>query len=346
MKRLLATPLVTLGAVTAVVLAGAPAAQAFSTTIVVNPGHSIQEAVDRAHPGDTINIKEGTYWGGVLIRTNGLTIRGAGAKTVLVPGGTDHCPGNAAGSGICVLGDPAHPVTGVSITSLTVRGFKVSGILGFGTDRLSVAGVTAARNGEYGITEYASTRGMFTGNWVVDNGDDAGLYVGDIANAKGTLVAGNHASGNALGVLVRHAHNVMVTGNWLVGNCTGVALVDDGQPGGQGDTWVSHNVMARNNKVCPPHEQVPPLGGTGVALIGGQHNTIAHNQIVWNRGTQPFSGGLVLERGVSGTPGSGNLITNNSVRYNAPYDIADRSGGTNTFRHNDCGTSSPPSICP
>jgi nitrous oxidase accessory protein NosD len=346
MKRLLATPLVTLGAVTAVVLAGAPAAYASSSTIVVKPGQSIQAAVDKAHPGDTIKLKKGTYSGGVLVQKNWLTIRGDGPKTVLVPGGTDHCAAaQSAGSGICVVGSPGFPVTGVSITSLTVHGFTSFGVIGFLTDRLSVTEVTAAMNGDYGITEFASTRGWFTDNWVLNNANDAGLYVGDIADAKGTVVADNHASGNALGVLVRHAHNVKVTGNWLTGNCTGVALVDDGQSGGQGNTWVSNNTLTRNNKVCPPHEGVPPLGGTGIVLVGGQHNTIVDNTIDGNRGTQPFSGGAVLEKGVSGTPASGNVIKDNDLDHNSPKDVIDHSGGSNTFRHNDCDTSTPSSIC-
>lgn len=345
MKRLLARPLVTLGAVTAVVLAGAPAAQASSTTIVVKPGQSIQAAVDAAHPGDTIKLKKGTYRGGVFVHTHRLTIRGDGPKTVLVPGGTDHCTGPAAGSGICVVGSPGFPVNGVSITSLTVRGFAAYGVIGYITNRLAVTDVTAANNGDYGITEFVSTRGWFTENWVLNNAADAGLYVGDIADAKGTVVADNHASGNALGVLVRHAHNVEVTGNWLVGNCTGVALVDDGQSGGQGRTWVSNNVLSRNNKVCPAHEDVPPLGGTGIVLVGGQQNTIADNTIDHNRGTQPFSGGLVLEKGVSGTPASGNVIKDNDLDANSPKDIIDHSGGSNSFRHNDCDTSTPSSIC-
>jgi hypothetical protein len=249
------------------------------------------------------------------------------------------------------VGSPGFPVTGVSITSLTVRGFASFGVIGFLTDRLSVTKVTAAKNGDYGITEFASTRGWFTDNWVLDNAKDAGLYVGDIADAKGTVVADNHASGNALGVLVRHAHNVKVTGNWLTGNCTGVALVDDGQSGGQGNTWVSNNVVTRNNKFCPPEGPVPPLGGTGIVLVGGQHNTIVDNTIDGNRGTQPFSGGVVLEKGVPpmgssvGTPASGNVIKDNDLDHNSPKDIIDHSGGSNTFRDNDCDTSTPSWIC-
>jgi hypothetical protein len=346
MKRLLATPIVIVGTVVAVVLAGAPAARAHaSATVTVKPGESIQDAVDNAQPGDTIRLLRGTYVGGVYVHTNSITIRGAGAKTILVPNGTDHCAGPAAGSGICVVGTPTQLVTGVTIKSLTVHGFKAFGVIGFGTDHLRVKEVTASQNGDYGITEFESTRGWFTDNWVIDNAADAGLYVGDIADAEGTVVAGNHATGNALGVLVRHAHHVNITENWLEGNCTGIALVDDGQPGGQGDTWVEHNHVVSNNKVCPAQGDVPALGGTGVAVLGGDNNTITENRINDNSGTQPFSGGVVLLPGVTAHPASGNVVSKNEIEHNSPFDVIDHSGGTNTIQHNECTTSDPAGLC-
>jgi len=340
------TILMAAGIVFGGLLLGAPAANAGGGhTIVVKPGQSIQAAVDKARSGDTIELRAGTYTGGVRVTTGRLTIEGVGARTVLVPGGTDNCAPDAAGTGICVTGDPAHPVSRVHIQDLTVRGFGSFGIEGFGTDRLRVNDVTAADNGEYGITEFASTRGAFVDNKILDNSLEAGLYVGDITDAQGTTVSGNYASGNALGVLVRHARHVKVTDNTLVGNCTGIALVDDGQPGGQGNTLVSDNRINRNNKVCPPHEEVPPLGGTGIVSVGGANNVITGNEINGNQGSQPFSGGVVLTFGVNGNPSVGNKVIDNEIHNNKPYDIVNQSGGANTIRDNDCRTSSPAGLC-
>ncbi|MBO0915661.1 hypothetical protein J1C73_15550, partial [Streptomyces laculatispora] len=53
---------------------------------VVYPGQSIQAAVDSAKPGDTIVVRPGTYRESVLISTPGLTLRGSGDRTVIVPG--------------------------------------------------------------------------------------------------------------------------------------------------------------------------------------------------------------------------------------------------------------------
>ncbi|MFB4308743.1 nitrous oxide reductase family maturation protein NosD [Actinomadura sp. GTD37] len=353
MRRIFAA---SLGTVT--VLAGlasvAPASQADvrkGHTHVVRPGHSIQAAVDRARPGDTIKLQAGHYAGGVLVRKR-LTIRGEGNRTIIRPGYRDHCAkAKAPGMGICVIGRSKHPVRGATIRNLTVQDFKGTGVHGMYTDRLAVMAVLAKNNGEYGIAEYRSTRGEFTWNWAIDNADDAGLYVGDTANARGTVVAHNHSYGNTLGVLVRHAHHVKVYDNEITGNCAGVALVDDGQKGGQGHNQVQKNKIYRNNRNCAAHGPVPALGGTGILFFGGEHNTVAKNTVKGNRGRLPYSGGIVLFPGVapehgSARPARHNLIKANVARGNAPYDLVDKSGSkTNRFRHNKCRTSNPRGLC-
>lgn len=346
---------------TAVVLSGlatfAPSSQASSdagvpwgkrTIRVVPPGQSIQAAVDRARPGDVIQLRAGRYDGGILVRKR-LTIRGVGDRSVLRPGGRDHCATvRLPGVGICVIGTARNLVRGVTIERLSVQNFRAFGVFGNYTDRLTVHRVLARHNGEYGISEFNSTRGRFVQNRAIDTGDEAGLYVGDIANARGTVVAGNLSSGNALGLLVRHARNLTVSGNAFVGNCTGIALVDDSQPGGQGNTRVRGNNISRNNKRCAAHEEIPPLQGTGVLFFGGDHNTVERNVVRDNRGPLPYSGGIVLFPGTPplNRPAQNNLIARNLVRGNSPFDLVDNSGSnTNRFVRNNCATSRPGGLC-
>ncbi|MFI0353433.1 nitrous oxide reductase family maturation protein NosD [Actinomadura sp. 9N407] len=315
---------------------------------VVKPGRSIQKAVNRAKPGDVIQLKAGHYKGGVLVRKR-LTIRGVGKKTVLKPGGHDHCKkAKVPGMGICVIGTAKRPVKGVKIERLTVRKFKGSGVFGNYTDRLKVEWVHAKRNGEYGIAEYRSTRSRLAGNRTVGNRHDAGLYIGDIANSHGTVVVGNHASGNALGLLIRHARHIKVWGNTFVGNCTGVALVDDSQPGGQGHNRIWKNTISKNNRSCAPYGRVPALGGTGVLFFGGDHNRVENNRVEGNKGKLPYSGGIVLFPGTEPKkrPAHHNQIVRNIVRGNSPFDLVNKSGSpTNRFHGNNCVTSSPGGLC-
>ena len=297
--------------------------------------------------------RPGDYAGGILISKDNITVRGAGRSTVLRDTGSNNCLAVAGPTGICVTNPAGAIVRGVTIKDLKVRNFGAFGVFGFGTDRLTVTGVAAIKNGEYGITEFASTKGVFTHNFVADTVGDAGLYVGDVANAHGTIVADNVAVGNALGVLVRHAHNVNVTGNKLIHNCVGVALVDDGQAGGQGNTRVVGNVINANNKTCPGDEadMIPPLGGSGVIILGGQHNTIRDNTIIGNQGdpaTSPFAGGVVLAPAAppAATPAEHNIVMFNVIKRSSPFDVIDDSGSTkNVIKHNTCGTSQPDGLC-
>jgi hypothetical protein len=324
-----------------------------STMRVVMPGQSIQAAVNAAHPGDTILLKSGNYAGGIVISKDGITIRGAGHSTVLTDTGDNNCLPVAGPTGICVTDPDGSVVRGVTIKNLTVKGFGAFGVFGFKTDRLTVTGVAAIDSGEYGITEFESTKGAFIGNYVAGTVGDAGLYVGDVINARGTVVSDNVAVGNALGVLVRHANNIKVTNNKLIGNCVGVALVDDGQAGGQGFTRVTGNVINANNRTCPgePAEGVPPLGGSGVIILGGVHNTIRDNTIIGNHGdptTSPFAGGVVLAPSASpeATPAEHNIIIFNVIKRNSPADVIDESGSTtNVITHNNCRTSQPAGFC-
>src|SRR5262249_12512731 len=101
-----------------------------------------------------------------------------------------------------------------------------------------------------------------------------------------------------------------------------------------------------------PSGDVPPLQGTGIVLVGGDHNVITRNQVAGNIGTQAFSGGIVLVRGApprgatEGLPAAFNTVTNNVLSANSPDDLIDASGSaTNTFRHNQCGSSVPAGLC-
>jgi nitrous oxidase accessory protein NosD len=348
------------GSLAGVVLLGgfaglAPAAQASAgwsgsggTVHVVRPGHSIQKAVNAAKPGDVIQLKAGHYKGGILVRKR-LTIRGVGHKSVIGPGGIDHCAkAKVPGMGICVVGTAKRPVTGVRIERLTVQKFKGSGVFANYTDRLTVEWVQAKGNHEYGIAEFRSTRSRLAGNLTVANRHDAGLYIGDIANSRGTVVVGNRSFGNALGLLIRHARYIKVWGNTFVGNCTGIALVDDSQPGGQGNNRIWKNEISKNNRNCRPYERVPALNGTGVLFFGGDHNTVEKNKVKGNKGKLAYSGGIVLLPGAEprNRPARHNQIVRNIVRGNSPYDLINRSGSsTNRFHGNSCGTSTPRGLC-
>ena len=323
---------------------------------IVRPGESIQQAVDRAHPGDTILLLPGTYRGSVLVTVSDVTIRGAGSSTVIIPAaGSGRTPGaaqttgaepagsncSAPGNGICVLGTADHPVTNVLIESLAVSGFPKNGVSGSETDRMTVRDVLVKDNGEEGISQEKSTRGRLVDDEAENNGQ-AGFFVTNIANGKGgaidtegTVVADDESTGNRFGADLRRARNLTFRDNVITGNCSGLFVVgDDGVPRG-GALTVSDNRVSANNKYCPADGRLPYLQGIGIVLTGVENTMLTANEIDGNVGASPMSGGVVLFRSSRGGPDTGNTVTGNEIVGNKPADMADRDGGPgNCFRGN------------
>lgn len=349
---------------TSTLMVGAALPVHASSLQIVRPGESIQQAVDKAHPGDTILLLPGTYRGSVLVTVPGVTIRGAGGATVITPAaaagpaaGTTLAAGStepvgttcaAPGNGVCVLGTAGHRIAGVVIESLTVSGFPKNGISGSETDRMTVRNVLVKDNGEEGISQEKSTRGRLTDDQAVDNGQ-AGIFVTNIAYGKGgaidtegTVIADNTMTGNRFGADLRRARNLTFQDNVVTGNCSGVFVVgDDGVPRG-GALTVRSNQVNANNKYCPADGRLPYLQGVGIVLTGVENTVLADNRFDGNVGASPMSGGVVLFRSFRGGPDTGNTISGNTVIGNKPADLADRDGGPgNTFTGNACHTFEP-----
>jgi len=363
MRRLIAAASATgIGlALTGTYLSSASAIAVPAATIVVSPGHSIQAAIDHAHPGDTILLKAGVFHQSVQIRTDKITLRGSGdsrSGTVLVPPARlprTICNHVFGGSGVCILakklnlrnGAVRQRVYGDTVTDLRVAGFPGSGVFGYGTYGMRVTNVAAIRDGEYGISRFESTSTLFADDIAVGN-HEAGFYVGDSPDAA-TVVRDNRATGNQLGVFVRHARGVLVTRNRVTRNCQGILVLDDGQRGGAGNTVVRRNGVFDNDKFCPKTADTPSLKGGGILLLGATETRVANNSVAGNTGRQVNSGGIVVLSARSLTHGSNprhDSIVRNTAYRNRPADI--RWDGTGTavhFARNHCRTSAPAGLC-
>jgi len=354
MRHLESSAFALAGVVIAGLTFGSPAS-ARAATHVVHPGESIQAAVDGASPGDTVVVKPGTYRESVTIHTSGLTLNAQGSVTLEPPqAGSGECYGAGPHVGICVI--PAsgsyYRVRDVTITGFRIVGFGGSGIFGYRTRNLKVSDVVAINNAAYGVASFEGIGTEFTGNSVTGS-HDAGIYVGDSLEAD-AVVSHNRAWGNALGILVRHSHNVIVSSNASWDNCIGVFLLADGQAGGSGQTAVLNNAVSANNRVCPQFSPgfLPILGGGGIVLAGSRHNAVLHNVVTDNRGDTLFSGGIVLiatpRPNEDGTfeASTNNVVVLNSLRGNQPADIVtDEASSPNIIVGNRCSTSVPGGLC-
>jgi Right handed beta helix region len=344
----------------------AAAAAAGGSTIVVNPGQSIQAAVNQAQPGDTVLVKPGVYHQAVLITTDGITLRGSGdflGGTVIEPPASPprnlcNNPQVFGPTGICVFAKQVNPKNGKvitpvyddTVTGLYVTGFASNGVFGYGTYGLTVQRVVAVNNGEYGISRFESTKTLFANDTAIGSGE-AGFYVGDSPNAA-TVVRNNVTKGNQFGIFVRHARGVTVVNNRAKGNCQGILVLDDGQAGGAGNAVIEGNSVFRNNKFCKASGDTSVnLQGGGILLLGATQTKVLSNSIKGNRGTQLNSGGIVVASAKPLTNGAGSdpefdTIARNTAFNDHPADLIwDGTGNSINFVGNQCKASIPTGLC-
>jgi hypothetical protein len=340
----------------------AAAAATGGSTIVVHPGQSIQAAVNHAQPGDTVLVKPGVYHQAVLIHTDGVTLRGSGdflgGTVIKPPASAPHnlCNTFFGPTGVCVFAKQVNPKNGKvitpvyndTVTGLYVTGFKGNGVFGYGTYGLTVQRVAAVNNEAYGISRFESTKTVFANDLAVGS-DEAGFYVGDSPNAA-TVVRDNRAVGNEFGVFIRHARGVTVMNNRITGNCQGVLVLDDGEPGGAGNAVIQSNSVFRNNKFCAKNEETPvDLQGGGILLLGATQTNVTSNSLEGNQGQKLNSGGIVVASAASLTGGSDpqfDTIARNTAYRDKPADLLwDGSGSNVNFIGNHCAKSIPGGLC-
>ena len=318
-------------------------------TIEVHRGQSIQHAVNRAAPGDTIHVHQGTFHESVEIKKDDLALKG---EWTVEPRGTiverpkhgRRCGHGAAG--FCI----APRTTGTSITGFVVRGFKDFGAIAEAARNTAFAHDRFVNNGAYGVAAFSSKRTQFRHN-VAKGSGEAGFYVGVSKRARAVLKDNIAISNGSFGYFLRDSSHGRVIDNEAKGNCLGIGLINTGAGGGVRAWSVRQNDVRRNNKFCPPAEGAPPISGTGIALLGAKKNSIRRNAVLRNRPGQdspPFAGGIVMfsSKPLGGTVSSQNLIRGNDAHDNLTADIRwDGKGKGNRFRHNHCDTSQPGGLC-
>ncbi|WP_406111140.1 nitrous oxide reductase family maturation protein NosD [Kitasatospora purpeofusca] len=355
-----ATAAATTALTTVLTAVGAAPARAAGDLHLVRPGESIQQAVDAALPGDTVQLLPGEYRGSVRITTPGLTLRGAGRDSVLLPAdeavpvpaadGAAVCA--AAGHGLCVAGTDDRPLADVTVEALAVTGFRKNGISASGTTGLTVRATFVHDNGQQGISQEKSTRGVITANESTRNGQ-SGVFLansvdseGGALSADGTLVSANLLTDNRVGVTVRRLRDLSVERNRIHGNCGGVFVVGDEGVPRAGALTVTRNQVVANNRYCPPNPRLDHIQGAGIVLTGAEETSVTENEVRDNVGASPFSGGIVLVHSVVGVANARNTVADNLVLGNGPADLADRDTGTdNSFARNQCAVSEPAGHC-
>src|SRR5712671_4293690 len=232
----------TLAACAAVEIAAAEAA-------VLAVSKTIQAAVDEANPGDIILVPPGTYRETVRILKDSITILGSEGAIIDASGFANgiHVGADIFGQGpngipVC----PAVAVRNFTLIGLTIQNAVSNGIFLSGVDTYILAHGTYLNNGDYGTYPSCSNNGQINFNNAKGGGDTC-IYVGNDVEAS---IIGNVASDCTVGVQIVNSDNVIVRGNVVTGNSTGVlAIVDPFNPRTEtSDVLIASNRIDNNNR--------------------------------------------------------------------------------------------------
>ena len=341
--------------VTTVGLAGS--ASANGGTAYVQPGQSIQAAIDRAHPGDRIIVLAGTYAEQLTVDKNGIHLVGRGA--VLIPPSSpvlNTCSGLAGEgteAGICITGkdvvlDPfdivqmehrkfvsvGTRVKDASIDGFQVRGFSGENIAVVGARNTRVTGNSLAEGTRYGFLTVGSenTRAGFNTVTSAATLRFIGICMDDLG---GAVVTSNHVSGYEIALCVQTAR-AEVRNNDVSASCFGV-FVDPGIVGAK----IRRNHIGGTNPNCGPGKGT----AVGILLFGAVNTDVRGNHIEGQTVPGGAAGVAVVDVSASGPFASGNVVTHN-VLHNNDLDLFVSSVGIgNVLKRNECATSDPHGLC-
>jgi parallel beta-helix repeat protein len=312
----------------------APRSQHRATTIRVPRDHrTIQAAVDTARPGDLVLVSPGTYRESVTIETPRVAVRGTDRNRVVLDG---H---DRLENGVMALAD------GVAVENLTVHHYRSNGVFftgdyGRGAPLVGyrAAYVTAYDNGLYGVYAF-NARGGSIDHTYASGHPDSGIYIGR-CNPCDAVVSDVTAELNAVGYEGTSAGgNLAIVHSTFRRNRVGMTAGSSTREGRAPQHGVSvvGNVVADN--ADPGAARATDGFGVGIAVSGGQGNTIERNRI----GGNPAAGILLLRQ--EGFGATGNVVRDNALSGNG-IDLVDAvaAAPANCFAGNSFATSSPPGI--
>lgn len=141
---------------------------------------TIQQAIDAASDGDTINIAAGTYPGTLTINGKALSLVGAGSDLTIIQGG--------AGNGITIDHSPS-----LSVTDLTINS-SAKGVYASNNSHVEINKVSIYNCVDRGIQIDTNSNAKISNSNIEDNGSD-GIVVlrNSIVNITGVVTINNNS---------------------------------------------------------------------------------------------------------------------------------------------------------
>jgi parallel beta-helix repeat protein len=331
--------------------------EAKRVNLVVNPGESIQAAVDLAVNGGVIRIMPGHYYEGITVESPDIRIMGmkghSGAGVVI------ENPGDV-NNGINVR----HGAHNFSLSNVTVQGFDRNGVFLIGVEGFDIRHVVARDNFAYGIYPVMSSNGVVSHS-IASGHEDAGFYVGQASDIR---LMHNVAYDNVIGIEVSNSDDIVVSHNTAYNNTAGIlaALLPGRTITEINRITITHNNIYDNN--LPNFAEgglaagVPK--GSGILAVGIDGSVIEKNTVTGNEFLGIALASSVVLGMLAGVPPEAfagvepdpdnNIIRKNTVTGNGtvqppiPFPASDLlwdgSGSANCWEKNEYSSSFPENL--
>ena len=252
--------------------AAAPAATAQSIrgTFTVSPGQSIQSAVDRARPGDRIQVLPGTYSESVTIDFDDIELVG-----VVQNGERPTFEGkNSLNDAVLASGN------NFVISGFEIRNYKGNGVVVNKAKNATFKDLVCHNTGKYGVYPVLC-QGVLVDGCVVSDVWDAGVYAGQ---CRDVVIQNCESYRNTIGMETENCVNVLMANNSAHQNSLGllVVLLPDLPTTAASNARVINNRVLDNNypNVSPPGNTVNLVEpGIGIAVNAADNTEVTKNEV-------------------------------------------------------------------
>ena len=217
-----------------------------AAVIEVRDGESIQDAVNKAQPGDTIRVYPGTYNESVYIDKDGITLRG-----VVEENEWPTLNGEKKLNDAVLYSD-------ITVEWLKIEDYKGNAIMGQAGNNFVIRYNWVIDTGVYGIFPQYGQNGLIAYNKLSEI-EDAAIYVGMCDNID---VKYNEVFDNVAGIEIENSRHAIVEANYVHNNTGGIlAFITPGLP-----IKTTYDVLIRNNFVI--NNNTPNFGAEGSIVAG------------------------------------------------------------------------------
>jgi hypothetical protein len=280
----------------------------------------IQQAVNKAHAGDTVRVRNGVYRETVMIN-------GQKKRFLRLIGNPKHpskvllrARGNMQNG---VLVNNANEVT---VDGFMARDYKSNGFFFTNLTGYTMNHLIARHTGVYGLYAFNTIGGRML-NSEAYYANDGGFYIGQTppqAKPRRTIVSNVEGWGNPLGFSATNMRYVTITKSRFYNNAAGIvpnALDSEKFPPPEENAIVDNDIFWNNFNF---HQGNPPFTvrkdgtanlvpvGTGILLLGGRGHRIENNRIHGNflTGVAAIEG-ILLEKNPDAKSLERNVVRNN-----------------------------------